>query len=160
MPTATPKMSAGTKPPTKSSQSQTARQRRPLQLAAVLEAHRTQDERAEHDEHGEIEAGEGHGIDHRPGGENGAGAEDQPHLIAFPDRSDRVDGDAALTIGAGDEGQQDADAEIETVHDGKADEQHAEQQPPDDTQGRIIEEMPWSFSRPRLPPVAVQREPG
>ena len=66
--------------------------------------------------------------------------QDQPHLIALPDRSDRVDGDAALAIGAGDEGQQDSDTEIETVHDRKADEQHAEQQPPDDPQGRIIEE--------------------
>ena len=91
LPTATPKISAGTKPPMNSAQSQTLRQRGVVQLGAELEADRPQDERQQHHEHGEIEAGEGRRIERRPGGEDRAAAEDEPDLVAFPDRADRVD---------------------------------------------------------------------
>ena len=89
LPTATPKISDGTKPPTNSAQSQRARQRGIVALAAELEADRPQDQREQDREHREVEAGEGHRIERRPGGEDRAAAEDQPDLVAFPDRADR-----------------------------------------------------------------------
>jgi hypothetical protein len=109
------------------------------ELVAELEADRPQDQRCQHQEHGDVEAREGGGVDHRPGREHGAGTEDEPHLVALPHRADRVDGDAPLGVGARDVGQQRRDAEVEAVHDRKADQQHAEQKPPDDAEGRVVE---------------------
>ncbi len=53
--------------------------------------------------------------------------------------ADGVDHHAALDIAPADEGQQRAHAHVVAVHDGKADQQHADQQPPDDLQGWVVE---------------------
>ena len=58
LPKATPNTSAGTSPPANSAQSQNVRQRASLHLAAELEADRAQDQRRQHQEHGDVEAGE------------------------------------------------------------------------------------------------------
>ena len=42
-------------------------------------------------------------------------------------------------------GSSDADAEVEAVHDGKADQQDAEEQPPDQAQGFVVEHDAGSF---------------
>ena len=44
---------------------------------------------------------------------------------------------------AGDERQQHRHAEIEAVHDRKADQQHAEQQPPDHPERFVVRIMAW-----------------
>ena len=106
LPTATPKISAGTAPPTNSAQSQPSRQRGVVALGAVLERHRPHDEGRQDHEHRQVEAREADRVKRRPGGEDRAAAEDEPDLVAFPDRADGVDDDAAFDIGLADEGQQ------------------------------------------------------
>jgi hypothetical protein len=94
---------------------------------------RTQDQRGEHQEHGDVEAGERGGVDRRPSREHRAAAEDQPDLIALPDRPDGVDGDAPLDVLTCHIRQQHRHSQVEAVHDGEADQEHAEKQPPDET---------------------------
>ncbi len=106
-------------------------------LGAVLERHRPHDEGREDHEHRQVEAREADRIERRPGGEDRAAAEDEPHLVALPDRADGVDGDPAFDIAAPDEGQQRAHPHVEPVGQGKADQQHAKQAPPDHAQQLI-----------------------
>jgi hypothetical protein len=68
-----------------------------VQLAAELERDRAQDQRQQHHEHREVEAGERRRIERRPGRERGAAAEDEPDL-ALPHRPDRVDGAARSMV--------------------------------------------------------------
>src|SRR5260221_1804798 len=111
---------------------------RPRPLVAEGEADRAQDERSEHDEHGEVEAGECRGVEQRPGREGGTGAEDQPDLMAFPMRLDALQHLPSLAVAARRVAQQHAGAEIVAVGDGEADEQYAEQRPPDEAQYVVI----------------------
>jgi hypothetical protein len=108
-------------------------------LAAELEAHRTQDQRQQDQQHGQIEAGEADRVENRERGKDRAAAGDQPHLIALPDRADHVEGQTALGVGAGHGGQQRAHAQVKAVGDGEADQQDAQQQPPDQAQGVVVE---------------------
>ena len=110
-------------------------------LAAELEGHRPQDEREQDGEHGQVEARERHRVQLRPGGEDGAAPQDQPDLVAFPDGADGVDDGAAFDIGACDEGQQRADAQVKAVGHRIADQQHAHQCPPDQAQHLIGDEF-------------------
>src|SRR5690606_27361067 len=71
--------------------------------------------------------------------EGGAAAEDEPDLVALPDRPDRVDENAPLPVVAADEVKQHGDAQIEAVEDGETDEEHAQKAPPDDAQRFVIE---------------------
>ena len=50
--------------------------------------------------------------------------------------------DAAFDVVASGERQQRADAHVVAVHDGEADQQHADQEPPDDFQCFVIEHFP------------------
>ena len=109
-----------------------------LQLAAEFESRRPQDQRRQHQEHGQIEAGETRGIEHRPGGEDGAAAQDEPHLIAFPHRPHGVEHHAALLVGASDERQQRRDSQIESVHHRETDQQYAHERPPDEAQDFVF----------------------
>src|SRR5690606_37606920 len=93
------------------------------------------------DKHRQIEAREGHRVERRPGGENGAAAQNQPDLIAFPDRADRVDDDAPLHIGLADHRHENVHTEIEPVHRGEGNQQYTEQYPPDDAQGFIVQQF-------------------
>ncbi|EGE55402.1 hypothetical protein RHECNPAF_930048 [Rhizobium etli CNPAF512] len=129
---------------------ETADEERPVPAAApagavalrpVFEADRAQDEREEDREHREIKAREGDSIERRPGGEDGAAAEDQPDLVAFPGGADRVDRHPSFRIGPGDERQERANAKVEAACGRKSDQHDAEQQPPDDAQGFIIDEF-------------------
>ena len=108
-----------------------------FQLAAELEADRAHDQRRQHQKHGEIETGKARGIECRPGGENRAATQDEPDLVSLPDRPNTVDGDAALHIAAANKSQKRSGAQIETVGDGKAAEQHAQQKPPYNAQHLI-----------------------
>ncbi len=116
-------------------------------LGAVFERHRPQYQRGQHQEHRQIEAREADGVDLGPGGEDRRPAHDQPDLVAFPGRADGVDHHATLFILLGDEGQQGADAHVEPVGQGEADQQHAQQSPPDQAEGGVVEgEFHLSFS--------------
>ena len=68
------------------------------------------------------------------GGEDRRAADDQPDLVAVPDRSDGVDGDAPLDVGAADELVQRADAEVEALEDEEAGPEDGDDDEPDDLQ--------------------------
>ena len=110
-----------------------------VNLGPVVEADGTEEQREQHQQHRHVEAGKGGGIDHRPGGEDGAARGDEPDLIAVPVRADGVDGDAAFGVGTGDEGQEAAHPHVHAVGDGKPHEECSDEDPPDELQGFIIE---------------------
>ena len=112
-----------------------------LPLRAVLEGDRPQDQCRQDQEHGDVETGEADGVERWPGGKDRAAPQNEPDLVAFPHRGDGVDGDPPLHVGAGGEGQQRAHAHIETVGDGEADQQHAQQHPPGQLQRIVVDEF-------------------
>ncbi len=135
-----------------------------LDLVAELEADRPQDQGRQHQEHGDVEARKRRRINRRERGEDGAAAGDQPHLVAVPDRPDRVDRHAPLAVVARHERQQGRDAEIEAVHDGEADQQHAEEQPPDYAKdfivdGNVHDDVSFTAQPCRTPASAPRRAP-
>ena len=112
---------------------------RALQLGPEGQSDRAEDKADQHEHHRQIEAREGSGVEQRPSGKDRAAAKHEPDLIAFPHRTDGVHRDAPLAVGARDEGMEHGDAEIEAVHDRETGQQDAEQRPPDQAQGCIIE---------------------
>ena len=108
------------------------------QFVAERESHRSQDQRRQHQEHGDVETGERHGIEWRPRRKDGPAAEDEPHLVALPDRFDGFKESAAFFVGPAQEAKQHADAEIEAVSDCETGQQHAQQCPPDHSQQFIF----------------------
>ena len=108
-------------------------------LGPVLESYRTQDQRRQDSEHGQVEPGKAHRINEGPGREDGATPEDEPDLVAFPGRPDGVDHHPPLAIIPRHKGQKGGDAKVKTVSERKADQQDAHQAPPDDPQGLIVE---------------------
>ncbi len=112
---------------------------------AVVEADRTHEQREQHEQQ-RVEARERACIDERPGREACAAERDEPGLVAFPRRADRVDDHAALDVRLTDERQQCADAQIEAVGQREADHQHADQAPPDQLQGFIVKHLHASRS--------------
>lgn len=112
---------------------------RALHLAAVLETHRPQDQGDEDQHHGQVKTRERGRIQQRPGREDRPAGGDQPDLVAFPYRADHVEHHAPLDIGLGDQRQKRRHAQIETVHHGEADQQRAQQQPPEHAQGGVVE---------------------
>src|SRR5690606_26915396 len=90
-------------------------------------------------DHGKVEAGEAHRVKRREGGEDGPAPQDQPDLVAFPGRSDDVEQHPSFGIGPRREGQQRPHPQVAPAHDGEADQQYAQQQPPDQPQGFIVE---------------------
>ncbi|MNC40860.1 hypothetical protein D3C75_896010 [compost metagenome] len=115
------------------------------QLAAIVKAHRAQEEAEQQEHEGHIERREGGGIDQGPGGEQGAGTGDEPHLVALPHWAHAVEQHAPLLIGVGHHGEQHADPEIEAVHHHEADEQEEHQPPPDEFQGFVIHQTGLPF---------------
>src|SRR5258707_15083425 len=84
-------------------------------LVAEPEPDRTKDERSKNEKHGDVEARERGGIDRRPCREHRATTEDQPDLIAVPERSNRIDRNASLDVSTSDVGQQHRNSQIETM---------------------------------------------
>ncbi len=114
---------------------------RVLHLAAVVEAHWPAEQREQHQQHGPVQAGESHRVDHRPGGEQGATGGDEPHLIAVPMRGDGVDRHTPLVVGLADEGHQRHGAHVEAIGQGEADQQHTDQHPPDQLENLVVEHL-------------------
>src|SRR5206468_12902158 len=63
-------------------------------LAAIVEAHRTQEKRKEDHDQCDIEARERRRVDERPRGERRSTRGDEPYLVAFPRGADRIEDDA------------------------------------------------------------------
>jgi hypothetical protein len=99
---------------------------RVVHLAAIVETHRAEEEREQHEDQRDVEPGECRRVDERPGGERRAAGGDEPHLVSLPRRSDGVEHHAALVVGAADVRQQHARAEVPSVENREADEQDAD----------------------------------
>jgi hypothetical protein len=80
---------------------------------AELEGDAAEDERQQHQQHGEIDRRNDDGERHREHSEQRQPAEDQPRLVAIPDWRDRAHDGAALALRC--EAIKDADAKIEAV---------------------------------------------
>ena len=100
-------------------------------MLRILESDRPQNERSQNQKHRQIKTGKACRIERRPRGKDRTAAQDEPYLVAFPNWADRIDRHAPLDVIACDEWQQRGGPKIEAVHDSKADEQDAEQRPPD-----------------------------
>ena len=108
------------------------------QLAAIVKTDRTQEEPEQQHHHGDVKPREGGGIDQWPGGEQGTGTGNQPHLIALPHRPHAVDHQTAVVVIFRHHRQQHGDAEIEAIHHDKTDHHEEHQRPPDEFQGCVI----------------------
>ncbi len=100
-------------------------------LGAVLEGHAAHDQRDQDQQQRQVEAGEQGGVPLGEGGEGGAAGDDQPHLVAVPDRADGVDQDAALGRRGRQHRQQHADAEVEALEEEVAGPEHGDEEEPD-----------------------------
>ena len=127
-------------------------------LAAVLEAHRPEEQGEEHEQQRPVEAREGGGIDQGPGGKDGPARGDEPDLVPVPVGAHRVDDDAPLGVVLAQEGEQGADPHIHAVGDGEADKEDAHQHPPGELQDFIVDDhavSPGFLIRPRCPAAEV-----
>ncbi|MCY1436551.1 hypothetical protein D9M71_526800 [compost metagenome] len=84
-------------------------------LEAELEGHAAEDQAQEHQDKRQVERGKHHRVGQREGAEQARAAEDQPGFVAVPHRRDGVHHHVALAVIL-DEGEEDADSEVETVH--------------------------------------------
>ncbi len=110
-----------------------------LELAAVVEADRPEEEGPEDQQHGHIKAREGRGIDHGPGGKERSSGSDEPDLVAFPVRPHAVDEDTSLGIVLSDEGEKGSHSHVESVHHGKPDKEDNHENPPEKLECGILE---------------------
>ncbi len=67
-------------------------------LRAELDGDGAQDEHQQHQHHRQVEAAEQRRVDDGESGEQGPAREDQPHLVAVPDRADAVEQDVAVRV--------------------------------------------------------------
>src|SRR6185295_5614737 len=100
-------------------------------LAAVFEGDPAHDESDQDDQQRQVEAGEQRRVPLRKGGEGGTAGDEQPHLVAVPDRADGVDEQPALAIVPAEHRQQDADAEIEALEQEIAGPEQRDEREPD-----------------------------
>ena len=87
-----------------------------VRLEAELESNAAPDQPGEHQNHRQVERTQDNRIGEGEGSQERRAAEDQPGLVAIPDGGDRIDHDVPICA-IGNEGKQDADPEIESVHD-------------------------------------------
>ena len=82
-----------------------------LRLEAELEGDAAQDEPDQHQDDGDVERGQHDGISERKGREQPASAQDQPRLVAVPERRHRCHHGVAVLVG-GRKREEHAEAEI------------------------------------------------
>ncbi len=107
---------------------------RRITLAAVLEGDTAHDERDEDQEQREVEPREQRGVPAGEGSEGRAAGREEPHLVAVPDRPDRVDHHPPVGVVLGQKRQQRSDAEIESLEHEVADPEDGDQREPQDFQ--------------------------
>jgi hypothetical protein len=88
-----------------------------VRLEAKLEGDSTPDKACQHQHDRDVERAQQHRISEWEYGKQARAAKGQPGLVAIPDRRDRVHHRVAVVPVASDERKQDADAEVEAVHD-------------------------------------------
>src|SRR5262249_32680942 len=90
-----------------------------------------QNQQPQHEHEREIESAEARRVQRRKRDDHRAAGGEQPHLVAVPDRTDRVDEARAILARPADDEVHHADAEIEAVEHGVADEHHPEHEEPE-----------------------------
>ena len=88
----------------------------------------------QHEHQREVERREPGGVPDGKAAKIAAPADDEPHLVAVPERPDRVDGDPPLGVGLADEHVQGADAEVEPLEHEEAGPEDGDDDEPDDLQ--------------------------
>src|ERR1700688_1667392 len=86
-----------------------------VRLEAELESDAAPDQSCQHEEDWDVERAEQHGISERKCRHQRGSSQNQPSLVAVPDRRNRVHHGVAIAPVA-DEREEDADSEVETVH--------------------------------------------
>src|SRR5713226_3262453 len=99
-----------------------------VRLEAEFESDAAPDQARQHKEDWDVERAEQHGISEREDSNQRGSSQNQPGLVAIPDRRDRLHHGVAIAPVA-DEREEDADSEIETVH------HHIHHQPEADDHG-------------------------
>ena len=84
-------------------------------LGSPLEREDADDQEEEHEQQRQIEAREHRRVPGRKGGEGGSTRHHEPHLVAVPDRPDRLEHGRAVGVVSRQERQQHADAEVESL---------------------------------------------
>jgi hypothetical protein len=94
--------------------------------------------RQQHDQQRQVGGREKARVPGREGGEHGSAGDDEPDLVAVPDRPDGVDHDAALGVVAREDGQQHADAEVEAFEEEVAEPEEGDDGEPDRGEGHRV----------------------
>ena len=92
----------------------------PVDLAAELEGHAADDQRHQQQHEREVARREPGGVPVGEGGEDRRTADDQPDLVAVPERADGVDRHPALASGPAEDPVQHPDTEVEALQDEEA----------------------------------------
>ena len=98
---------------------------------AELEGDAAEDEAEQHEDDRHVERGQHGGVGQREDRHQAAAAEDEPGLVAVPDRGDRVGHHVAVVL-FGEEREEDADAEIEAVEDDVGEHREGDEAGPDE----------------------------
>ena len=104
---------------------------RAVALAAELEGGAAGHQRRQQQHQRQVEGGEPGGVPAGEGGEDGGAGHDQPHLVAVPQRPDRVDHRAPPGLVAADDPVQHADAQVEPLQHEEAGPQHGDEDEPE-----------------------------
>ena len=100
----------------------------------ILQRDRADDEAHEHEDDGQVETGERGGVCRRERGEQRAARGQEPNLVAVPHRTDAAAQERLFLVGLGDEGTQDAGAQVESVKNEVSGDQYEDEDEPDDSQ--------------------------
>ncbi len=84
-----------------------------LRLAAPFEGDNARDQQDEQQEQRDVEAGEHRRVPDRERREGRSARDHEPHLVAVPERADRLDHRVPVVLAAAEDGQEHADAEVE-----------------------------------------------
>ena len=106
-------------------------------FAPELEADVADDQADQDQEEGQVEARKEGRVPLREGGEGGAAGDQQPDLVAVPDRPDRVQDRAPLLLVVADDADQHADPEVEPLEQEVAEPEDRDQDEPDDLEGGV-----------------------
>ena len=102
---------------------------------AELEGDAAEDETQQHGDNRRVEGRQDDRISEREGGEEAAAAEHEPGLVAVPHRRDRVHRNVAL-LARRERREQEADAEVEPVHDHIGEDREGDEHRPQASRGR------------------------
>ena len=115
---------------------------RPCRLLAPLEREHADDQEAEDEQQGEVEAREHRRVPDREGGEGRAAGDHEPDLVAVPERPDRLEHRAPVVLAPAEHGQEHADAEVEALEHEVGRPEEGEQAEPEDLERHLSTPAP------------------